>query len=53
MEVVDVLWRPTALEQLERLKHRQPPTRRLLAMPRVSRRAGRLLGPLNGLVDDG
>ena len=53
MEVVDVLWRPTALEQLERLKHRQPPTHRLLALPGVSHRSRRLLGPLNGLLADG
>jgi hypothetical protein len=30
-----------------------PPTHHLLAMPEVSRRSRRLLGPLEGLVDDG
>ena len=52
-QIVDELWRPIALEQLKRLHNHQPPTHRLLAMPGVSRRAGRLLGPLNGLVADG
>ena len=52
-EVVDRLWRPLALEQLERLHRGQPPTHRLLAMPGVSRRSRRLLGPLNGLLTDG
>jgi phosphatidylserine/phosphatidylglycerophosphate/cardiolipin synthase-like enzyme len=52
-EAVDQLWRPVALEQLERLRSGQPPTHRLLAMPGVSRRSRRLLGPLNGLLTDG
>jgi hypothetical protein len=29
------------------------PTHRLLALPGVSRRSRRLLGPLQGLIDDG
>jgi phosphatidylserine/phosphatidylglycerophosphate/cardiolipin synthase-like enzyme len=45
-------WRPIAAEQLERLKRGQPPTHRLLALPGVSRRSRRLLGPLVGLIDD-
>lgn len=52
-EVVDDRWRPTALEQLHRLQEGAPPTHRLLALPGVSRRSRRLLGPLVGLIDDG
>ena len=51
--VVDDRWRPIAFEQLDRLGNGAPPTHRLLALPGLSRRAGRLLGPLVGLVDDG
>jgi phosphatidylserine/phosphatidylglycerophosphate/cardiolipin synthase-like enzyme len=51
--VVDERWRPTAFEQLERRAAGAPPTHRLLALPGVSRRSRRLLGPLVGLVDDG
>jgi phosphatidylserine/phosphatidylglycerophosphate/cardiolipin synthase-like enzyme len=51
--VVDERWRPIAFEQLERLRAGDPPTHRLLALPGLSRRSRRLLGPLVGLVDDG
>jgi phosphatidylserine/phosphatidylglycerophosphate/cardiolipin synthase-like enzyme len=51
--LVDEHWRPIASEQLERQKSGAPPTHRLLAMPGVSRRSRRLLGPLTGLLDDG
>jgi phosphatidylserine/phosphatidylglycerophosphate/cardiolipin synthase-like enzyme len=51
--LVDEHWRPQAHEQLERMRTGQPPTHRLLELPGVSRRSGRLLGPLTGLVDDG
>jgi phosphatidylserine/phosphatidylglycerophosphate/cardiolipin synthase-like enzyme len=50
--VVDDHWRPTAFEQLERLQAGAPATHRLLALPGVSRRSRRLLGPLAGLIDD-
>jgi phosphatidylserine/phosphatidylglycerophosphate/cardiolipin synthase-like enzyme len=50
--VVDERWRPIAAEQLERRAAGLPPTHRLLALPGVSRRSGRLLGPLTGLTDD-
>ena len=36
-----------------RMQSGAPPTHRLLALPGVSRRSRRLLGPLTGLVDDG
>ena len=52
-DVVDKRWRPIADEQLERLHASAPPTHRLLALPGVSRRSRRLLGPLVGLIDDG
>jgi phosphatidylserine/phosphatidylglycerophosphate/cardiolipin synthase-like enzyme len=50
---VDEHWRPIAFEQLDRLRAGAPPTHRLLALPGLSRRSRRLLGPLVGLVDDG
>jgi phosphatidylserine/phosphatidylglycerophosphate/cardiolipin synthase-like enzyme len=51
--VVDERWRPIAYEQLRRREAGEPPTQRLLALPGVSRRSRRLLGPLQGLIDDG
>jgi phosphatidylserine/phosphatidylglycerophosphate/cardiolipin synthase-like enzyme len=51
--VIDELFKPIAAEQLKRRQAGLPPTHRLLALPGVSRRAQRLLGPLQGLVDDG
>ena len=51
--LVDEHWRPTAQEQLERMRAGARPTHRLMALPGVSRRTRRLLGPLQGLVDDG
>ncbi len=52
-ELVDSHWRPIAAEQLRRVRADEPPTHRLLALPGVSRRARRLLGPISGLLDDG
>ncbi len=51
--VVDERWIPIAREQLRRRDAGEPPTHRLLALPGVSRRSSRLLGPLIGLIDDG
>lgn len=51
--VVDELLAPIATEQLERRQRGAPATHRLYALPGLSRRSGRLLGPLQGLVDDG
>ena len=45
-------WRPIAMEQLRRHEAGAPLTHHLLALPGVSRRSARLLGPLQGLVDD-
>jgi phosphatidylserine/phosphatidylglycerophosphate/cardiolipin synthase-like enzyme len=50
--LVDQHWRPIAGEQLRRRRADQPPTHHLLALPGVSRRSGRLLGPLQGLLED-
>jgi phosphatidylserine/phosphatidylglycerophosphate/cardiolipin synthase-like enzyme len=51
--LVDEHWRPIAADQLARREDGRPPTHRLLALPGVSRRSRRLLGPLEGLTDDG
>jgi phosphatidylserine/phosphatidylglycerophosphate/cardiolipin synthase-like enzyme len=51
--VIDDRWRPIAAEQLDRLRSDDAPTHRLLALPGVSRRSRRLLGPLANLLDDG
>jgi phosphatidylserine/phosphatidylglycerophosphate/cardiolipin synthase-like enzyme len=52
-ELVDELWRPIAMEQLQRREQDEPPTHRLIALPGVSKRSRRLLGPLQGVIDDG
>jgi phosphatidylserine/phosphatidylglycerophosphate/cardiolipin synthase-like enzyme len=52
-ELVDEHWIPTAREQRRREREGAAPTHRLVALPGVSRRSRRLLGPLTGLVDDG
>jgi phosphatidylserine/phosphatidylglycerophosphate/cardiolipin synthase-like enzyme len=51
--VVDDRWRTIAAEQLERRERDLPPTHRLIALPGVSKRSRRMLGPLEGLTDDG
>jgi phosphatidylserine/phosphatidylglycerophosphate/cardiolipin synthase-like enzyme len=51
-QVIDSLWRPIAEEQLRRQRSNEPPTHGLMEMSAVSRRSRRLLGPLNGLIDD-
>jgi phosphatidylserine/phosphatidylglycerophosphate/cardiolipin synthase-like enzyme len=50
--LIDGHWRPTAFAQLDRRERDLPPTHRLLALPGVSRRSARLLGPLQGMLDD-
>jgi phosphatidylserine/phosphatidylglycerophosphate/cardiolipin synthase-like enzyme len=52
-DVIDNLWRPTAEEQARRERAGEPRTHRLTLLPDVSRRAGRLQGPLRGLLVDG
>jgi phosphatidylserine/phosphatidylglycerophosphate/cardiolipin synthase-like enzyme len=51
--LVDDVWRPTATEQLARRRAGDPATHRLLLLPGVSRRARRLLGPIQSLLVDG
>ena len=53
VELIDRRWRPTAMEQLRRREAGQPPSHRLIALPGVSKRSRRLLGPVQGLFDDG
>jgi phosphatidylserine/phosphatidylglycerophosphate/cardiolipin synthase-like enzyme len=51
--LVDELWFPIAHEQAQRDRDGAEPTHRLIALPGLSRRSERLLGPLTGLIDDG
>jgi phosphatidylserine/phosphatidylglycerophosphate/cardiolipin synthase-like enzyme len=51
--VVDELWRPIAVEQRERRERGEAPTHGLMELRPSSRRAARLLGPLQALVVDG
>ncbi|WP_133901801.1 phospholipase D-like domain-containing protein [Actinophytocola oryzae] len=52
-DIVDGLWRPIAEEQAALDRRGEPRTHRLTLLPGVSRRAGRLQGPLRGLLVDG
>jgi phosphatidylserine/phosphatidylglycerophosphate/cardiolipin synthase-like enzyme len=51
--VIDELWKPISKEQLERRNAGQPLTHRLVRLPHVSRRSGRVLGPISGILVDG
>jgi len=51
--VFDERWRPLARAELERRRRGEPPQRRLLELPGVSRRTKALLGPLDSLLVDG
>jgi phosphatidylserine/phosphatidylglycerophosphate/cardiolipin synthase-like enzyme len=53
IETIDRHWRPIAMEQLRRREAGERPSHRLVALPGVSKRSRRLLGPLQELVDDG
>ncbi|MDQ3983466.1 MAG: phospholipase, partial [Actinomycetota bacterium] len=53
VDVVDHLWIPTAVEQLERRETGAPSTHRLTRLPHVSKRSKRLLGPLQTFLVDG
>ncbi|CAN5737526.1 phospholipase D-like domain-containing protein [soil metagenome] len=53
VEVIDKLWQPIALEQLERRETGEPMTRRVTRLPHVSKRSKRLLGPLQTFLVDG
>ena len=51
--VIDELWKPISEAQLAGRQAGEPLTHRLVRLPHVSKRSGRLLGPLKGLVVDG
>jgi phosphatidylserine/phosphatidylglycerophosphate/cardiolipin synthase-like enzyme len=53
VQAIDDLWKPISRDQLERRDNGQPLTHRLVRLPHVSRRAGRALGPVTGLLVDG
>ena len=52
-DVIDRIWRPKAVEQVERHANGLPLTEKVMLLPHVSRRADALLGPISGLVVDG
>ena len=52
-ELIDQHWIPIAYDQLGREEDGREATHHLTALPGVSKRSGRLLGPLTGLIDDG
>ena len=52
-QAIDELWKPISKDQLERREAGQPLTHRLVRLPNVSRRSGRALGPLTGILVDG
>jgi hypothetical protein len=51
--VIEDYWKPISGDQLERQQAGQPLTHRLVRLPGVSKRSGRLAGPLQGLLVDG
>ena len=51
--VFDELWRPIALEQLERDRRGELRTHHLIELPPASRHVDRLLAPIDALVVDG
>ena len=51
--VVDELWRPIAVDQLERAAAATPRTHRLIELPPARAGSNRLLAPLDALVVDG
>ncbi len=53
IQAIDDQWKPISKEQLRRRDNGLPLTHRLVRLPNVSRRSGRALGPLSGLLVDG
>jgi phosphatidylserine/phosphatidylglycerophosphate/cardiolipin synthase-like enzyme len=53
VELVDAVWKPTAIEQQERRDAGAPLTHRLVRLPQVSKSTKRLLGPLQTFLVDG
>ena len=52
-QAIDELWKPISADQLERRSAQLPLTHRLVRLPNLSRRSGRALGPISGLLVDG
>jgi phosphatidylserine/phosphatidylglycerophosphate/cardiolipin synthase-like enzyme len=52
-QLIDTVWKPLADEQMHRLEAKQPLTHRLTGLPKVSKRAKRLIGPIQALFVDG
>jgi phosphatidylserine/phosphatidylglycerophosphate/cardiolipin synthase-like enzyme len=50
---VDEVWKPMSKEQLDRRTAGLPLTHRLVRLEHLSRRSGRVLGPLTGILVDG
>jgi phosphatidylserine/phosphatidylglycerophosphate/cardiolipin synthase-like enzyme len=53
IHAIDDLWKPISNDQFQRRNNGQPLTHRLVLLPHMSRRSGRALGPLAGLLVDG
>jgi phosphatidylserine/phosphatidylglycerophosphate/cardiolipin synthase-like enzyme len=53
IDAIDDLWKPISRDQLERRDAGLPLTHRLVRLPNMSRRSGRALGPVTGLLVDG
>jgi phosphatidylserine/phosphatidylglycerophosphate/cardiolipin synthase-like enzyme len=52
-EVIEKLWRPTAVDQLRLREAHDLVTHRLVELPKVSKRSKRLIGPIQSLFVDG
>jgi phosphatidylserine/phosphatidylglycerophosphate/cardiolipin synthase-like enzyme len=52
VDVMDKVWQPVALEQLQRREAGELMTRRVARLPHVSKRSKRLLGPLQTFLVD-
>jgi phosphatidylserine/phosphatidylglycerophosphate/cardiolipin synthase-like enzyme len=53
IQAIDDLWKPISRDQLELRDAGRPLTHRLVRLPHMSRRSGRALGPVSGLLVDG
>jgi phosphatidylserine/phosphatidylglycerophosphate/cardiolipin synthase-like enzyme len=53
IQAIDDLWKPISRDQLELRDAGRPLTHRLVRLPHMSRRSGRVLGPVTGLLVDG
>jgi phosphatidylserine/phosphatidylglycerophosphate/cardiolipin synthase-like enzyme len=53
IQAIDDLWKPISKDQLELRDAGLPLTHRLVRLPHMSRRSGRALGPVMGLLVDG